>query len=359
MHSSQSWKSDVYLIKNREFLTKELGCPEHLPEFPFYIVSNKEVDGDYPLNQKIYLCNGFTVTPVDYEQILHVLKMENNIGSLRFYRSKNQPRIHGKTWNFDRPTIMAILNFTPDSFYKSSRMSLDKLEEVSENLMKSGIDLIDIGGESTRPSSLPVPASEEWNRIEKPIRFFLDKGFIVSVDSYKPEIQKRALEMGTHIINDVKGLESPEMANLGKKFDVPVIIMHSKGEFKSMQENPYYENPILEIAHFFHERLESAELMGIMDNIILDPGIGFGKRVEDNLKIIKYLHELKMGYPILMGLSRKSFLGKILDEKPEERLISTLIMNTVSIMNGADIIRVHDYVEHAKLIKLIKKMNEL
>ncbi len=359
MPSSQSWKSDIYLIKNKEFLIRELDCPEILPHFPFYIVSGKEIDVTFSFPSKFYSCKEFFVAPLDYQQLNNFLKITDIINSLKFYKSKNQLRIHGNNWNFERPTIMAILNFTPDSFYESSRITLDKLEEVSEKLKKAEINLIDIGGESTRPSSLPISASEEWSRIEMPLKFFLDKGFTISVDSYKPEIQEKALEMGTHIVNDVKGLESEQMAELVKKFDVPIIIMHSRGEFKSMQDNPYYENTILEIANFFHERLERAEHFGITDNIILDPGIGFGKRVEDNLKIIKYLQELKMGYPLLMGLSRKSFLGKILDERPEERLISTVIMNTISIINGADIIRVHDFAEHAKLIKLFKKMNEL
>jgi dihydropteroate synthase len=285
-----------------------------------------------------------------------LLNLNGDKEPFKWYKPHRNLRIRGREWNIDPPELMAILNFTSDSFYEKSRINLDKIEELSQELKNIGVKIIDIGGESTRPGSDPISFEEEWNRIEKPLKLFIDEGFIVSVDSYKPQTQRKALELGSHIINDVKGMESEEMGILAKKFDVPIILMHSKGDFKTMQENPNYENVILEIISFFMERLRRAERLGIEDNIILDPGIGFGKRVEDNLMIVKYLDEIKMGYFMLIGLSRKSFLGKILNETADERLCSTVIMNTVSILNGSDFIRVHDPKENLKIIELIKRL---
>ncbi len=361
MHSSQYWKSNSYIIKNREFVSKYLGFDDsELKSGMKYLFSwqdiGKEIGYDREnqlIKEQKYL---YQIPEKSFDNFLDLFGEKE---PFKWYRSHRNLRIRGNDWIVDPPELMAILNFTTDSFYEKSRVGMDKIEEISQNLKSIGVKIIDIGGESTRPGSIPVSSADEWARIKEPLKFFIDEGFIVSVDSYKPETQMKALELGSHIINDVKGLESKEMGILAKKYDVPIIIMHSKGDFKTMQDNPQYENVILEIISFFMDRLRRAERLGILDNIILDPGIGFGKRVEDNLMIIKYLEEMKMGYFLLMGLSRKSFLGKILNENADERLCSTVIMNTVSIMNGADFIRVHDPVENLKIIKLIKKLKEL
>lgn len=246
-----------------------------------------------------------------------------------------------------RTHIMGILNVTPDSFsdgglYLDTENAFRRAIEIE----KEGADIIDIGGESTRPGSLPLSPEEEINRVIPVIERL--KGWLripISIDTYKTPVAREALKAGASIINDISGLRfNPEMSMVAAEYNVPVVIMHIKGTPRDMQVNPVYKDLIGEISDFLKGSISIAIESGVRkDRIIIDPGIGFGKTVEHNLEIIRRLNEFRsLGMPILFGPSRKSFIGKILDLPAGERMEGTAAAVAIGIMNGADIIRVHD-----------------
>ena len=196
-----------------------------------------------------------------------------------------------------------------------------------------------------------LPVIEELQELKVPI----------SIDTYKPRVAEEALKRGVSMVNDIYGLRKEGMAEIVRDYDAAVVIMHMKGEPKNMQLNPNYADTIGEIAKFLRERIEFALKKGIEeDKIIIDPGIGFGKRVEDNLRILKYLDSFKsLGFPILVGASRKSYMGKLLDLPVEERLESTIASNVIASLKGASIIRVHDVKENLRAIRMLEKITEV
>jgi len=229
-----------------------------------------------------------------------------------------------------------------------------------EEMTKEGVDIIDIGGESTRTGSDPVPLEEELNRVIPSVEE-IRKNFsdvIISVDTYKSEIAKKALDVGADMINDISACTfDPNMVNVLREYKAPVIIMHIKGTPKNMQNNPEYKDVVREITEFLRERIQFLESNGIeSEKIIIDPGIGFGKKLEHNIAIIRRLAELKqLKKPILIGLSRKSMIGMILGGiPPEERLTGTIALNTIALLNGASIIRVHDVKEGVQTCKIVE-----
>jgi len=250
---------------------------------------------------------------------------------------------------------MGILNVTPDSFSDGGR-HFDKAAAIrrAHQMVEEGADIIDIGGESTRPGSEPVPLEEEISRTI-PVIEALAKNIKVpiSIDTYKAEVAKRALDAGASIVNDISGLRfDPEMPKVVSQYKVPVVIMHIKGTPKNMQANPQYGALIPEIMDYLRASIMLALKFGIPeDKIIIDPGIGFGKAFEHNLEIIKNLHEFTLlEKPLLVGVSRKAFIGKILGDAPaSERLEGTAAAVAISILNGANIIRVHDVKEMKKV----------
>ncbi len=253
---------------------------------------------------------------------------------------------------------MGILNVTPDSF-SDSGLHFDRSRAIDHALrmIDDGADIIDIGGESTRPGSDPVPLEEELRRTVPVIEALSAKINIpVSIDTYKSEVASRALDAGASMVNDISGLRfDPDMPKVISGYNVPVVIMHIKGKPKSMQDNPVYEALIPEIMDYFRISIRLAIKFGIReDMIILDPGIGFGKTFDHNLEIINNLQEFTyLEKPILLGPSRKAFIGRILDEAPAgERLEGTAAAVAISIMKGANIIRVHDVKEMAKVAKV-------
>ena len=257
--------------------------------------------------------------------------------------------------------IMGILNLTPDSFSDGGQFSdKNQATDYALKMIEDGADMIDIGGESTRPGAEPVSLDEELKRtisIIKSIRQQSD--CLISIDTYKSPVAEAALDVGANLVNDISGLTFDEkMIDIVVDRKVPVILMHMKGTPRSMQVDPNYDNVIEEICEFFRRKVKSAKNSGILDNmIILDPGIGFGKRLEDNFEIIRELKQIcAMGYPILLGPSRKSFIGASLNLPVEERLEGTLASITVGIMNGANIIRVHDVKETLRAVKIIEKI---
>ena len=257
--------------------------------------------------------------------------------------------------------IMGILNLTPDSFSDGGQFSdKNQATDYALKMIDDGADMIDIGGESTRPGAEPVSLDEELKRtipIIKSIRQRSD--CLISIDTYKSSVAEVALDVGADLVNDISGLTFDEkMIDIVVDRKVPVILMHMKGTPRSMQVDPNYDNVIEEICEFFRRKVKSAKNSGILDNmIILDPGIGFGKRLEDNFEIIRELKQIcAMGYPILLGPSRKSFIGASLNLPVEERLEGTLASITVGIMNGANIIRVHDVKETLRAVKITEKI---
>jgi len=257
--------------------------------------------------------------------------------------------------------IMGILNLTPDSFSDGGQFSdKNQATDYALKMIDDGADMIDIGGESTRPGAEPVSLDEELKRtipIIKSIRQRSD--CLISIDTYKSSVAEVALDVGADLVNDISGLTFDEkMIDIVVDRKVPVILMHMKGTPRSMQVDPNYDNVIEEICEFFRRKVKSAKNSGILDNmIILDPGIGFGKRLEDNFEIIRELKQIcAMGYPILLGPSRKSFIGASLNLPVEERLEGTLASITAGIMNGANIIRVHDVKETLRAVKIIEKI---
>jgi dihydropteroate synthase len=253
---------------------------------------------------------------------------------------------------------MGILNVTPDSF-SDGGLYFDKSAAIKRaiQMVEDGADIIDIGGESTRPGSEPVTIEEELRRTIPVIEELAKEVKVpISIDTYKSEVAKRALDAGASMVNDISGLRfDPEMPVVVSENKVPVVIMHIKGRPRDMQQNPVYEALIPEIMDYLREGIKIARQTGISeDKIIIDPGIGFGKTFDHNLGIIKHLHEFRfLEKPILIGLSRKAFIGKILGDVPyTERPEGTAAAVAISIINGANIIRVHDVKEMVKVAKI-------
>jgi dihydropteroate synthase len=257
-------------------------------------------------------------------------------------------QVNGKSYILGRRTwIMGILNVTPDSF-SDGGLYLKKENAIEHGLrlISEGADIIDVGGESTRPGSDPIPAGEELKRI-LPVISGLRKRTkgLISVDTSKSEVALAAIAEGADIINDTSAFRNdPKMISVAIKTGAPVILMHMKGSPKTMQSHPHYDNVLFEIKSFLEGKIEIAEKNGIdREKIIIDPGIGFGKRFEDNLTLIRNLNEFAtLDQPILVGISRKSFIGKILDLPPGEREEGTLASAIISVIQGAHILRVHE-----------------
>jgi len=251
--------------------------------------------------------------------------------------------------------IMGILNSTPDSFFIDSRLIDNNFIDLQKY---KHADIIDVGFESSRPGANPLSEIDELIRLDE----FLDHGPIfkqtLSIDSYKPAVAKRALENGFNMINDIQGGGvDGEMFEIAAIFKCPIVVMHMLGSPATMQINPYYDNIMDELKHFFERKIEFAKSFGIEEsNIIIDPGIGFGKRIIHNDIIINQLDELKQfGVPLLIGISRKSFIS-FDNDVAKDRLAATLGATALAIINGADIIRVHDVIENYKMLSVMSRI---
>ncbi len=255
------------------------------------------------------------------------------------------------------PLIMGVLNVTPDSFSDGGRyVQISAALERAREMVEEGADIIDVGGESTRPGAQPVPLEEEIKRVVpvvKAIRAELDVS--ISVDTYKSEVAKAALEAGAVMVNDVSGLRfSPDMVDVVAEYQAHVVVMHMKGTPRNMQENPSYRDVVGEVRDFFTERLEFLQSRGVdLERVLLDPGIGFGKRVKDNLALIRGIPRfMDLGRPILVGPSRKSFIGEVLGLPVEERLEGTLAAVSIAIFLGAAVVRVHDVRQARRVVDM-------
>ena len=260
-----------------------------------------------------------------------------------------------------RPRIMGILNVTPDSFSDGGRLlDPDALARQVERMVAEGADILDIGGESTRPGADPVSLDEELHRVVPAVqcaRAITD--LPISVDTTKAAVARAALEAGATMVNDISGVRmDPEMVAVLRDHQVPVVVMHMQGTPRDMQVDPRYGDVVEEILDFFRERLAWLEEQGVdRSRVILDPGIGFGKRLEHNLRILRSVGRFKsLGCPVLIGHSRKSFLGMLLDLPVEERDWATAVVSALCVLQGADILRVHDVGRTRRTITLVHSM---
>ena len=259
-------------------------------------------------------------------------------------------RFHHREYDlFERTLIMGVLNITPDSFSDGGRFfEWTRAVEQGRRLAEEGADILDVGGESTRPGSRLVPEEEELRRVIPVIEALRPKISIpISIDTRKAAVAERALQSGAEMVNDISALRFDEgMAEVVSRREVPVVLMHMRGRPETMQADTHYDDLIGEIREFFRERIDYAVSRGISrDRIVLDPGIGFGKSVEEkhNLILLKELRSFRvLNQPLMVGTSRKAFLGRILNLPPEEREDGTLATIAVAVQNGANIVRVHE-----------------
>lgn len=258
---------------------------------------------------------------------------------------------------------MGILNVTPDSFFEKSRFfNPEEAIKRGVQLSRDGADILDIGGESTRPFAEPVSLEDELARVIPVISSLRAQISIpISIDTMKFEVARQAIDAGASLINDVTGFQDTKMVELAASSQVEISVMHMQGSPKTMQINPTYETDIIShLLHFFETRVAFLTSHGIKkEKIILDPGIGFGKSIADNLKIIQNLLKLKtLGFPLLLGISRKSFMGKLSNQPADNLLPATIGFNTVAILSHVEMIRVHDVKEHRMLIDVMQKFLE-
>jgi len=257
--------------------------------------------------------------------------------------------------------IMGVLNANEDSFFQNSRFNEFDASWRINKIIEDGASIVDIGAVSSKPGSTPIPWEEELARA-KPIIDVIYKEKLFekakfSLDSYEPKVLEYALDRGFCIVNDITGLANDEVCKIASKYNAQVVIMHMQKDPTVMQKNPVYENLIQEIDDFFTQRVEKAKSFSIED-IVLDVGIGFGKTLEHNLKLLKNLTYFKhFGYELLIGASRKSMIDKIIETPTEQRLPGTLAIHLESINNGASIIRCHDVKEHLQAIKVQEAIN--
>jgi dihydropteroate synthase len=263
----------------------------------------------------------------------------------------------GRLLVIESPLVMGIINATPDSFYEGSRfMGGEKILQQAAIMLKEGADILDIGGQSTRPGSIQLNEEEELSRIIEPLEL-LHKHFpeaIISVDTYHSKVVKEAVSAGASIVNDISGgnLDENMLSTVGK-LRVPYICMHMQGKPQTMQREPHYENVTREVLDFFIKKMDDCKKAGIHD-VIIDPGFGFGKTIKHNFELLKNFSVFKMlEKPLLAGISRKSTIYKTLGVSANDALNGTTVLNTIALLNGANILRVHDVKEAKEAVKLV------
>jgi dihydropteroate synthase len=258
----------------------------------------------------------------------------------------------------DTPKVMGVINITPDSFYSGSRIpdDISILEAVSA-MLSDGADFIDVGGYSSRPGASDISPDEEKGRVLSAIRLISGRfpQAVISIDTFRSEVAREAIcDCGAHMINDISGGEAdPDMFSLVAELRVPYIMMHMQGTPSTMQSAPVYDDVVADILAWFGKRIVKLHSLGVTD-IIIDPGFGFGKTVAHNFDILRRLSDFSVaGLPVMVGLSRKSMVWRTLGQTPDTALNGTTVLNTIALMNGADIIRVHDVKEAKDAVKLL------
>ncbi|KGF81159.1 dihydropteroate synthase [Massilia sp. JS1662] len=255
-----------------------------------------------------------------------------------------------------RPLVMGILNVTPDSFSDGGRyQALEFAVERAELMIKDGVDIIDIGGESTRPGSPSVPADEELRRVMPAIYALRELGYPLSIDTCKPEVMREAIIAGADMINDINGFRAPGAIEAVKDSDCALCVMHMQGTPQDMQARPDYEDVVTEVIAFLRERVDALLAAGVArERITIDPGFGFGKSVEHNYALLRSISrmESELGLPVLAGLSRKSMIGAVTGRSVEQRLAGSLAGALAAVAQGARIVRVHDVAETVDALKV-------
>jgi len=268
----------------------------------------------------------------------------------------------GKLLTIEQPLVMGIINATPDSFYKGDlNAGLQKIVEKAGKMIMDGADIIDIGGQSTRPGSIRISASEEIQRVIPVIDSIVANypQIILSIDTYYSQVAEAAIKAGASIVNDISaGSLDPEMINCVSSLNVPYICMHMKGTPENMQNNPTYEDLIKEVLDFFIDKIDQCKRAGIKD-LVIDPGFGFGKTIHQNFILLKQLSVFKiLDQPILAGLSRKSMIYKTLGIDVSEALNGSAVLNTIALQQGASILRVHDVKEAKEAVTLFTSFDK-
>jgi dihydropteroate synthase len=264
----------------------------------------------------------------------------------------------GRSLDLSRPAVMGVLNVTPDSFSDGGNfLPRERALGHARAMVAEGADIIDIGGESTRPGAKPVSVQEELDRVIPVIEALREEVAVpLSIDTSKPEVMRAAVAAGAGFINDVYALRAPGALETAAGLNVPVCLMHMQGEPRTMQENPQYRDVVADVREFLFERVAAAEAVGIArDRIVVDPGFGFGKSVEHNLQLLRGLNALAaLGIPVLAGLSRKSMIGKLLGLPVERRLHASLALALLAVQNGANIVRVHDVGPTVEALRMVR-----
>jgi dihydropteroate synthase len=265
--------------------------------------------------------------------------------------------VNGKSLSFTKPHVMAIINVTPDSFYDGGKYgdASDVLRDAEEKV-KQGATILDLGASSSRPNAKEISEEEEWSRLEQPLKELRKKfpDVFISVDTYRSSIAKRSVEMGADIINDISGGNfDPKMFETISKLDAIYVLMHIQGTPQTMQKEPSYQNVVKEVKEHLEKKTKQLQDLGF-DKIILDPGFGFGKNIEHNFSLLKFLGEFVNDFPVLIGISRKSMVNKVIHTSPVTALNGTTVLNTIALMNGAKILRVHDVTEAMQAIELVE-----
>ena len=269
----------------------------------------------------------------------------------------------GRLLDLSTPAVMKIINLTPDSFYNGQSEAIDlSILSAVEEALSNGAKIIDIGGQSTRPGAQLIPKEIEWERIKGKIKL-IQKEFseaFISIDTFYSSVAEKAVDEGAVIINDISGgTMDDSLFETVARLKVPYILMHIKGTPQTMQSNPAYENVVLEVWNYFLEKINKLEALGV-DQLIIDPGFGFGKTIENNYSLLKNLPVFQnLHRPILAGVSRKSMITKVLNIKSEDALNGTSVLNTLAIMNGASILRVHDVIPAQEVISLLKEYRKV
>ena len=266
----------------------------------------------------------------------------------------------GRLLDLEIPKVMGILNITPDSFYSGSRYNTDdEILKEATRMLEDGADILDVGGYSSRPGAKDISTEEERNRVLRVIKM-ISREFpkaIISVDTFRAEIAREAIvECGASIINDISGGDADiNMFQVIRSLNIPYIMMHMKGDPRTMQNKPVYDDIVADILKWFGERIFKLKSAGVKD-IIIDPGFGFGKTIEHNFELLRRLGDFSIaGLPVLVGISRKSMIWKTLNIDAEEALNGTTAINAIALLNGADILRVHDVKEAVQTVLLIKR----
>lgn len=263
-------------------------------------------------------------------------------------------------WNTSRTLVMGVLNVTPDSFSDGGKfVNVERAVEHARQMARAGADIIDVGGESTRPGAAPVSPEEEVRRVIPVIEQL--EGLLVSIDTTKAAVAEKALAAGARIVNDVSALRfDPRMVEVVRDSGAGLVLMHMQGTPQTMQESPLYDDVVREVLNFLADRIMFAEAHGLKKSqIAVDPGIGFGKTVEHNLKLLAHLDEFRsLGCSVLVGASRKSFIGKTLGREADERLPGSLAVAAWAVTRGASIVRAHDVAETVDVIRMIEAVKE-